>query len=269
MAKNKDGWFFKKKLIDEINSVPDEMIYGDESVKAKEKDSFVLEANKNPEKPNESQSTEPVKEMMEEVDKQTLEGEKRTEEMKEVKEQGLKESVEATDISTKDNLGQVDSLHSTNQKLERQVTELMLAVQRSEKEKQTLREEKEAIILKLQEVENAYEQQVKKNDTLLKQPLEKITELTEQNEQLKKDVQYAQQEIGEVLLTAKKQASRILEEAQMEADHLIRTANLELESISNKAHKISIEVEESKDTVTSLYMELQNKVRQLQQEIGR
>ncbi len=45
----------------------------------------------------------------------------------------------------------------------------------------------------------------------------------------------------------------------MEADHLIRTANLELESISNKAHKISIEVEESKDTVTSLYMELQNK----------
>ena len=46
---------FQKKLIDEINSVPDEMIYGDESVKAKEKDSFVLEANKNPEKPNESQ----------------------------------------------------------------------------------------------------------------------------------------------------------------------------------------------------------------------
>ena len=42
-------------------------------------------------------------------------------------------------------------LLSTNQKkLERQVTELMLAVQRSEKEKQTLREEKEAIILKLQ-----------------------------------------------------------------------------------------------------------------------
>ena len=155
MAKNKDGWFFKKKLIDEINSVPDEMIYGDESVKAKEKDSFVLEANKNPEKPNESQSTEPVKEMMEEVDKQTLEGEKRTEEMKEVKEEGLKESVEATDISTRDNLGQVDSLLSTNQKLERQVTELMLAVQRSEKEKQTLREEKEAIILKLQEVEKA------------------------------------------------------------------------------------------------------------------
>ena len=64
MAKNKDGWFFKKKLIDEINSVPDEMIYGDESVKAKEKDSFVLEANKNPEKPNESQSAEPVKQMI-------------------------------------------------------------------------------------------------------------------------------------------------------------------------------------------------------------
>ncbi len=54
--------------------------------------------------------------MMEEVDKQTLEGEKRTEEMKEVKEEGLKESVEATDISTRDNLGQVDSLLSTNQK---------------------------------------------------------------------------------------------------------------------------------------------------------
>ena len=69
---------------------------------------------------------------------------------------------------------------------------------------------------------------MKKNDTLLKQPLEKDYRAHGAKWAIEKDVQYAQQEIGSVA-DGQKQASRILEEAQMEADHLIRTANLELE----------------------------------------
>ncbi|EPH87647.1 hypothetical protein D922_04185 [Enterococcus faecalis 06-MB-DW-09] len=92
---------------------------------------------------------------------------------------------------------------------------------------------------------------------------EKINQLVEQNEQLTKEIEYSQKEIGEVLLTAKKQASRTLEEAQAEADHLIKAAKLELEGMENKARKILIEIDESKETVSSMYSDLQEKVRQL------
>lgn len=92
---------------------------------------------------------------------------------------------------------------------------------------------------------------------------EKINKLVEQNEQLTKEIEYSQKEIGEVLLTAKKQASRTLEEAQAEADHLIKAAKLELEGMENKARKILIEIDESKETVSSMYSDLQEKVRQL------
>lgn len=92
---------------------------------------------------------------------------------------------------------------------------------------------------------------------------EKINQLVQQNEQLTKEIEYSQKEIGEVLLTAKKQASRTLEEAQTEADHLIKAAKLELEGMENKARKILIEIDESKETVSSMYSDLQEKVRQL------
>ena len=78
MAKKKRWMVFQKKLIDEINNCTRwDDLWRWIGQKLRKKILFVLEANKNPEKPNESQSTEPVKEMMEEVDKQTLEKEKK------------------------------------------------------------------------------------------------------------------------------------------------------------------------------------------------
>lgn len=58
---------------------------------------------------------------------------------------------------------------------------------------------------------------------------EKISDLTDQNEKLKKEVEYSQQEIDGVLLSSRKQAIRTVEEAQTEAERIIQSAKLELE----------------------------------------
>lgn len=92
---------------------------------------------------------------------------------------------------------------------------------------------------------------------------EKIATLTEQNDALKKEAARTQQEIGEVLLSAKKQASRTVEAAQMKADQSVKAAQLEIEGMSNQAKRILMEVTDSKETVLTLYGELQDSVEQL------
>ena len=101
------------------------------------------------------------------------------------------------------------------------------------------------------ELSKLKEQKVAEESLELIQAKKQVEELTEKNEQLKKEVVQSQQE------------NRTIEEAQTEAKHLISSAELELENISNRARKILIEVSESRKNVLSIYDDLEFKVEAL------
>lgn len=100
-------------------------------------------------------------------------------------------------------------------------------------------------------------------------------ELHEQEMKLKRDrealdaeIFKSQQEIGEVLLNAQKQGSRTIERAKVDAEEIIRSANEELQTIKSQVKDISLEVEESKQSVVGIYSELQSRIRKMTDDVN-
>ena len=89
---------------------------------------------------------------------------------------------------------------------------------------------------------------------------EKVAALKAENEQLKQEAISTQQEIGEVLISARKQANRMVEKSKMDAHRIIQEAKRELALINEQAKEISDEVIESRQSVMSLYEEMQTRV---------
>lgn len=87
--------------------------------------------------------------------------------------------------------------------------------------------------------------------------------LRREREALETEVFQSQQEIGEVLLNAQKQGSRTIERAKLDAEDLLRSANEELNMIKMQVKDISLEVEESKQSVVGIYSELQTRIRKM------
>ena len=94
---------------------------------------------------------------------------------------------------------------------------------------------------------------------------EKMAGLAAENAELKQEATSTQQEIGEVLITARKQANRMVEKSKMEAYRIIEEAKNELATINEQAKEISEEVNESRQSVLSMYEELQTRVNILAQ----
>lgn len=89
---------------------------------------------------------------------------------------------------------------------------------------------------------------------------ERVVALQGENERLKQEANAAQQEIGEVLISARKQANRMVEKSKMDAHRIIEDAKRQLALINDQAKEISTEVVESRQSVLSLYEEMQTRV---------
>lgn len=87
--------------------------------------------------------------------------------------------------------------------------------------------------------------------------------LKRDREALEAEIFQSQQEIGEVLLNAQKQGSRTIERAKLDAEEILRSANEELLTIKSQVKDISLEVEESKQSVVGIYSELQSRIKKM------
>ncbi|MBU5362840.1 hypothetical protein KQI58_17445 [Enterococcus raffinosus] len=179
------------------------------------------------------------------------------------------EEGEQSGPTTKEHADQLEKLATLNE----QIVELTETCQKLQAEKgevtRRLQTTEEVLQQKNHQLQQLEELLVKKSNDMagdpeaLAQAKQTIDDLMKKNDALKAEVTQSQLEIGEVLFTAKKQANRTLEEAQSEAKHLVDAAELEVESISNRAKKILLEVKESKTTFLELYADLESKVEQL------
>ncbi|MBO0452902.1 hypothetical protein [Candidatus Enterococcus murrayae] len=116
--------------------------------------------------------------------------------------------------------------------------------------------EKDQVMDRMIEEQAAKEVQAKETAELR----EKVAALKAENEQLKQEAVSTQQEIGEVLVSARKQANRMVEKSKMDAHRIIEEAKRELALINEQAKEISDEVVESRQSVLSLYEEMQTRV---------
>lgn len=154
-----------------------------------------------------------------------------------------------------------EALYQTYEELKRAKERASNAEAQAEKwEKQAL--ETESALEEAKQAQAHQSLASNENEELI-QTKRQINELMVLNEELKKEVDQSQREIGEVLISAKKQASRTIQEAEVEAKQMIHTAELTLDTIGNRAKKIALEVDESRQGVLKLYEELQEKVAQL------
>lgn len=143
--------------------------------------------------------------------------------------------------------------------LEAQINELIAEI--NEKDEQYSQLDK-VIVEKDQAMDQMVEEQAAKEvqEKEIMDLREKVAELRSENDQLKHDAISTQQEIGEVLISARKQANRMVEKSKMEAYRIIDEAKKELATINDQAKEISEEVNESRQSVLSMYEELQTRV---------
>ncbi|OJG73673.1 hypothetical protein RV11_GL000039 [Enterococcus phoeniculicola] len=154
-----------------------------------------------------------------------------------------------------------DALYQAYEELKR-VKERVSNAEKQTQEWQKRAAEKETALEEAKKAGTIQPLTSNENEELI-QTKRQINELMTLNEELKKEVDQSQREIGEVLISAKKQASRTIQEAEIEAKQMIHSAELTLDTISNRAKKIALEVDESRQSVTKIYDELQVKVAQL------
>ncbi|MGM0168124.1 hypothetical protein IGI39_003136 [Enterococcus sp. AZ135] len=143
--------------------------------------------------------------------------------------------------------------------LEGQINELIVEINDKDEQYSQLDKvivEKDQAMDRMIEEQAAKEVQAKETAELR----EKVATLRAENEQLKLEVTSTQQEIGEVLISARKQANRMVEKSKMDAHRIIEEAKRELALINEQAKEISDEVIESRQSVLSLYEEMQTRV---------
>lgn len=143
--------------------------------------------------------------------------------------------------------------------LEGQINDLIAEINEKDEQYSQLDKvivEKDQVMDRMIEEQAAKEVQEKETAELR----EKVAALKAENEQLKQEAISTQQEIGEVLISARKQANRMVEKSKMDAHRIIQEAKRELALINEQAKEISDEVIESRQSVMSLYEEMQTRV---------
>lgn len=334
----KNGWFFNKNILDEINSVPEEEIM------------FEEEENQLPEKKKQGQSEEiaDLKRLNSEKDdllnkltkESTLEtqrltkendkykqalirtGEEKAENRRQIQDleaevrrsrqeiQRLKDDKETGHLkgqldqaeeevtSLKASLDNYQALESDLQEAKRQIHEFAMdqktvdlrhqeTLQKVDQQMDSLSSdlrEKEELVMQLDQLIVDKDQLILEKEELIQQLIEEqkhqdsvveserisqlqhqITNLQNENEQLKQEAIQSQHEIGEVLISARRQANRMVEKAKLDAQQIVKNSEAELQTIHDRAKEISCEVDESRQTILSIYEELKSRVDQLAQ----
>lgn len=101
------------------------------------------------------------------------------------------------------------------------------------------------------------------DDQLIDELQTKIKELKEENQFLQTENGGIQSEISEILLFTRKQANRTLEEAQAEASKVLRAAEVQVANLRSRANEIVFEVRDSKESILSIYQDVENQVQEL------
>jgi chromosome segregation ATPase len=162
--------------------------------------------------------------------------------------------------------------HQENiQKFERQISHLMNDLTEKEElvtQLDQLIVEKDQLILEKEDIVQQLIEEQKHQDSLAESELvaqlqHQITTLQKENEQLQQEATQSQHEIGEVLISARRQANRMVEKAKLDAQRIVKDSEAELQTIHDRAKEISCEVDESRQTILSIYEELKIRVDQL------
>ena len=332
----KNGWFFSKNIIDEINSVPEEDILFEEETSAlpekytkKQRDEISELKRLNEEKDDllnklTKESTLENQRLIKENEKykQALirTGEEKAENRRQIQEleaevrrnrqeiRNLQENKESGDLkeqlekaneelrtlkTTAENYQQLEKelqeaqqqirnftttqkdeafQHQENiQKFERQISHLMNDLTEKEElvtQLDQLIVEKDQLILEKEDIVQQLIEEQKHQDSLAESELvaqlqHQITTLQKENEQLQQEATQSQHEIGEVLISARRQANRMVEKAKLDAQRIVKDSEAELQTIHDRAKEISCEVDESRQTILSIYEELKIRVDQL------
>ncbi|KAF1295616.1 hypothetical protein BAU15_03490 [Enterococcus sp. JM4C] len=302
MEKKKDGWFFNKNIIEEINELPDEL--------------FIEEVPEEKENPEETSKLAGLQEALLETKTEKKKLEAQVAELineKTALKTALEEAKNGSDTglaTLKINYEKLGSDYEEEKKAKEKVLhqlsqykrlieesktvieeknelvrkeqiekkKLAKAVQESNQDRQLYNERMEAADAQIKEWKQRYEEKTRileetrasildssdGTNQLMKAEKE-IQELKKRNEELQLEVGHSQQEIGEVLVSAKKQAKRTVEEAEADAKRMMNSAEMALEKISHKVKKISVEVNESRKNVAEIYDDLQFKIEKLVQ----
>ncbi|MGM0113428.1 hypothetical protein [Enterococcus sp. DIV0187] len=144
--------------------------------------------------------------------------------------------------------------------------------------------EKEELVVQLDQLIADKDQQILEKEELVQQLIEdqkhhdsvieselieklqtQITAIKKENEELKQEAVHSQHEIGEVLISARRQANRMVEKAKLDAQRIVKNSEAELQTIHDRAREISCEVDESRQTILSIYEEMKSRVDQLAQ----
>lgn len=332
----KNGWFFNKNIIDEINSIPEDEIMIEQRTsevtekniknqnigidelnqKISEKDELIEQIKREASlekqrlmKENEKYKQAILRTGEEKAENrrqiQDLELEVRSyhqklEHLQEDNETGyLKEQLDVSKekiTSLEASLKDVKELENELQNAKQQIQELTLSKEESDYHHQ---ERVQKLEKKLEDFENALkekveqinqldqliadkDQEILEKEMLAQQLIEEnkqqnsdieseqllalqsqIESLKSENEQLRQDAIYSQHEIGEVLISARRQANRMVEKAKMDAQRIVKDSETELQTIYDQAKEISCEVDESRQTIMSIYEELKKRVDQL------
>lgn len=130
-------------------------------------------------------------------------------------------------------------------------------------------EKDQAILEKEAQMNQLIEEQKKHDSVMESEHIEKLqqqmTQLQKENEKLKEEAIDSQHEIGEVLISARRQANRMVEKAKLDAQRIVNDSEAELQTIHDRAKEISCEVDESRQTIMSIYEEMKSRVDQLAQ----
>lgn len=334
----KNGWFFNKNIIDEINSVPEEEIMIEErpnnitenpAKKQKEemeelkrliseKDELVEQVKKETdlEKQRLTKETEKYKQALlrtgeekaenrrhiQELEAEVRRNRQEIQRLQENKETGyLKEQLDQAEeevSSLKASLENYQSLEADLQEAKQQIREFTMnqkdqelqrheVVQKFEQRVDSLLndlQEKEELIAQLDQMIVEKDQMILEKEDIVQQLIidqkhqdsvveseriaqlqTQITNLKNENEQLKQEAVHSQHEIGEVLISARRQANRMVEKAKLDAQRIVKDSEAELQTIHDRAKEISCEVDESRQTILSIYEELKSRVDQLAQ----
>lgn len=334
----KNGWFFNKNIIDEINSVPEEEIMIEERPNSitenpakkqkeemeelkrliSEKDELVEQVKKETdlEKQRLTKETEKYKQALlrtgeekaenrrhiQELEAEVRRNRQEIQRLQENKETGyLKEQLDQAEeevSSLKASLENYQSLEADLQEAKQQIREFTMnqkdqelqrheVVQKFEQRVDSLLndlQEKEELIAQLDQMIVEKDQMILEKEDIVQQLIidqkhqdsvveseriaqlqTQITNLKNENEQLKQEAVHSQHEIGEVLISARRQANRMVEKAKLDAQRIVKDSEAELQTIHDRAKEISCEVDESRQTILSIYEELKSRVDQLAQ----
>ncbi|MGM0167906.1 hypothetical protein IGI39_002918 [Enterococcus sp. AZ135] len=335
----KNGWFFNKNIIDEINSVPEEEIMIDERTTQQsepavrkqpteetaelkrlnaEKDDLLekLTRESAAEKQRIMKENEKYKQallrtgeekaenrrQLQELEAENRRNRQEIQHLKDNKETGyLKEQLDQAEeevTTLKASLENYQTLetelqeaqqqiheftmsqkdeafqhHETLQKFERQMESVMNELHEKEDlvaQLDQLIVDKDQLILEKEDLVQQVIEEQKHQDSALESELvaelqHQINALQNENEQLKQEAVHSQHEIGEVLISARRQANRMVEKAKLDAQRIVKDSEAELQLIHDRAKEISCEVDESRQTIMSIYEELKSRVDQLAQ----